>query len=211
MSVQAREIRNKRRDPRRKQLRAPKTVQVRQDKVQVRRKPKSGEPSDRFTVRLMRLLICILSSHHHLLPPCVNSRRFRTAMDEWQFSPHSTSEAGQRHRVPDTSASTVGVMQSFTFPGTSDPGFSTDISHLTPLLPADLFPGVEQSGFFSALNSRDSELFALLQAPEQMSTRWDDPAVQPDWDNLVSSLQSAQTRPPSTDSSAADFFYDGYG
>ncbi|KAJ7852602.1 hypothetical protein B0H13DRAFT_2359396 [Mycena leptocephala] len=159
----------------------------------------------------MHLLIRILSSHHHLLPPCVNSRRFRTAMDEWQFSPHSTSEAGQRHRVPDTSASTVGVMQSFTFPGTSDPGFSTDISHLTPLLPADLFPGVEQSGFFSALNSRDSELFALPQAPEQMSTQWDDPAVQPDWDNLVSSLQSAQTRPPSTDSSAADFFYDGYG
>ncbi|KAJ7921143.1 hypothetical protein B0H13DRAFT_2418038 [Mycena leptocephala] len=80
-------------------------------------------------------------------------------MDEWQFLPpswDSTSEAGQRHRVPDTSASTAG-------------------------------------------------------APEQMSTRWDDPAVQPDWDNLVSSLQSAQTRPPSTDSSAADFFYDGYG
>ncbi|KAJ7899013.1 isoprenoid synthase domain-containing protein [Mycena leptocephala] len=97
MSVQAREIRNKRRDPRRKRLHAPKTVQVRQDKVQVRRKPKSGEPSDRFTVRLMRLLIRILSFHHHLLPPCVHSRRFRTAMDEWQFSPpswDSTSEAG---------------------------------------------------------------------------------------------------------------------
>jgi hypothetical protein len=85
MSVQAREIRNKRRDPRRKRLHAPKTVQVRQDKVQVRRKPKSGEPSDRFTVRLMRLLIRILSSHHHLLLPCVHSRRFRSAYPTYLY------------------------------------------------------------------------------------------------------------------------------
>ena len=67
MSVQAREIRNKRRDPHRKRLHAPKTVQVRQDKVQVHRKPKSGEPSDCFTVGLMRLLIRILSS----CPACI--------------------------------------------------------------------------------------------------------------------------------------------
>jgi hypothetical protein len=52
-----------------KWLHAPKTVQVCQDKVQVRCKPKSGEPSDCFMVRLMHLLIHILSSR----PVCIFS------------------------------------------------------------------------------------------------------------------------------------------
>ncbi|KAJ7852175.1 hypothetical protein B0H14DRAFT_2581020 [Mycena olivaceomarginata] len=46
MSVQARQIKTKRKKLRRKRTRAPKTVQVRQDEVQVRLKPKFGQPSD---------------------------------------------------------------------------------------------------------------------------------------------------------------------
>jgi hypothetical protein len=50
MSVQVREIKTKRTKPRQKPWRAPETVHVRQDDVQVRRKPKFGQPSDRFTI-----------------------------------------------------------------------------------------------------------------------------------------------------------------
>jgi hypothetical protein len=45
MSVQVRQIKTKRRKPRQKRLQVPKTVQVRQDEVQVRGKPKFGKPS----------------------------------------------------------------------------------------------------------------------------------------------------------------------
>jgi hypothetical protein len=48
MSEQVREIKNKRRKVRRKCWHAPKTVEVREDNVQVRRKPKFGQPSDPF-------------------------------------------------------------------------------------------------------------------------------------------------------------------
>ena len=42
MSEQVREIKNKRSKVRRKRWRAPKTVEVHEDNVQVRRKPKFG-------------------------------------------------------------------------------------------------------------------------------------------------------------------------
>jgi hypothetical protein len=45
MSVQVRQIKTKHRKPRQKQLHLPKTVQVRQDEVQVRDKPKFSKPS----------------------------------------------------------------------------------------------------------------------------------------------------------------------
>jgi hypothetical protein len=45
MSVQVRQIKTKRRKPRQKGLHLPKTVQARQDEVQVRGKPKFGKPS----------------------------------------------------------------------------------------------------------------------------------------------------------------------
>ncbi|KAJ7932986.1 hypothetical protein B0H13DRAFT_1856596 [Mycena leptocephala] len=50
MSVQAREIKIKRGNPRRIRSRAPETVQVRRHEVQVRCKPKYGQPSDGFMV-----------------------------------------------------------------------------------------------------------------------------------------------------------------
>jgi hypothetical protein len=50
MSVQVRKIKTERTKPRKKPWRVPETAYVGQDDVQVRRKPKFGQPSDRFTV-----------------------------------------------------------------------------------------------------------------------------------------------------------------
>ncbi|KAJ7844689.1 hypothetical protein B0H13DRAFT_1908755 [Mycena leptocephala] len=207
MSVQAREIRAKRRDPRRKRLRAPKTVQVRPDEVQVRRRP---NPASHLIVS--RLSESSLDPYPFLPPssppPCILTGFagrtqpiwVNTVMDEWQSSSpfwDGSSEVEQRHRVPHTSDSTAGVMPSFAFSGTSDPGFSIDFSHLTPLLPPGVY-GVPQ-GY------RDNKYFQICfqarnsppQAPEQMSMQWDDPAVQSHCDNFVSSPPSvsAEIRP----------------
>jgi hypothetical protein len=45
VQLQVRQIKTKRRKPRQKRSRVPKTVQVRQDEVQVRGKPKFDQPS----------------------------------------------------------------------------------------------------------------------------------------------------------------------
>ncbi|KAJ7874866.1 hypothetical protein B0H13DRAFT_1894427 [Mycena leptocephala] len=190
ISVQVREIKTKRREPRLNRLRAPKTVQVRQDEVQVRHKPKSSESSDLSWSSDEPLNFYPLLPPSSCPAPCAHSDRFCTAMDESQFSSpfwDGSSEAEQRQRVHSTSAPAAGIIPSFPFPATR---------HRFYLL----------SGFFSAPNSWDSGLFSLLpQAPQQMSTQWGDPAVQPHWDDFVSRLQPAQGRPPSTDSSAGIF------
>ncbi|KAJ7850117.1 hypothetical protein B0H13DRAFT_1905834 [Mycena leptocephala] len=147
--------------------------------------------------------ILIPSSHRHLVPtPACALTGFAVVMDESQFSPlfwDGSSEVEQRQHAHSSSAPAAGVMPSFAF--STDPGFSTDFGHFYPL-----------TGFFSAPNSWDSALFSLLpRVPQEMSTQWDDPAVQTHWDDFVSSLQPAPARPPSTDSNVGNFFYDAYG
>ncbi|KAJ7910765.1 hypothetical protein B0H13DRAFT_1876360 [Mycena leptocephala] len=225
MSVQAREIRAKRRDPRRKRLRAPKTVQVRPDEVQVRRRP---NPASHLIVS--RLSESSLDPYPFLPPssppPCILTGFagrtqpiwVNTVMDEWQSSSpfwDGSSEVEQRHRVPHTSDSTAGVMPSFAFSGTSDPGFSIDFSHLTPLLPPGVY-GVPQ-GYrdnkyfqicFQARNSPVSSRHTTRGTPPvrlATGTRTNEHAVGRSRSTVTLRQFCFQLRVPGF------FFHDGYG
>ncbi|KAJ7258329.1 hypothetical protein C8J57DRAFT_1341667 [Mycena rebaudengoi] len=130
------------------------------------------------------------------------------AMDEWQFSQaywDGSSEA-QRRSTP-----AAGVLPSFGYPTDSD--FSSVAAilsinhaafcHPTPLLFSNLFTGAPQPAFQSDFS------LPCLQPSETVY----DPLVQPHWNDFVSSLYSPQpapARPPSTGSSAGDFFNGGY-
>ncbi|KAJ6536505.1 hypothetical protein B0H10DRAFT_2246340 [Mycena sp. CBHHK59/15] len=226
MSVQVREIKTKRGKVRRKRSRAPETVQVREDNVQVRRKPKFGQPSDRFCHRWMMRPILILSHHHLVPPPARVLASFTAVMDEWQYSQpfwDGSSEAQRRQPPHVSSDPAAGVLPSFALP--TDSGFSsitakpsinlTDFGHPSQLLPFDLIPGVSQSTFHSDFSVPALWDAAPFSSPapfsQQPSGSIDDPSVQPHWDDFVSSLQPAPARTPSTGSGAGDFFNDGYG
>ncbi|KAJ7849878.1 hypothetical protein B0H13DRAFT_1905986 [Mycena leptocephala] len=113
MSVQVREIKIKRRKPRRKRARAPETVQV-------RRKPRFCQPSDRFTAeqrwtsRSFYRSFGMLARHSSSILPHFHELKDFTLL--------------LRQRPPNSSVPAARVMPSFAFsdlfPGASQPGYS---------------------------------------------------------------------------------------
>ncbi|KAJ7866565.1 hypothetical protein B0H14DRAFT_3593056 [Mycena olivaceomarginata] len=93
-------------------------------------------------------------------------------------------------------------------------GFFVHPAPPLPSLPSDLFPfhraELAAPGSWDA-GSSSSWFPASVQQPNiPVTLQWDDPSIQPDWDDLVSSFQPAAARTPSTGLSAGDLPNDSY-
>ncbi|KAJ7839132.1 hypothetical protein B0H14DRAFT_3698937 [Mycena olivaceomarginata] len=188
---QVRQIGAKRKKARQKCSRAPKSVKVAMDESQF--PPYFGDGSSETQRRSAPLFLTSAISTSGRPPP------------------------------PVSSAPVAGGLPSFTFPAnygylspsSMEPtGFFVHPAPPLPSLPSDLFPfhraELVAPGSWDA-GSSSSWFPASVQQPNIPATlQWDDPSIQPDWDDLVSSFQPAAARTPSTGLSAGDLPNDSY-
>ncbi|KAF8189161.1 hypothetical protein K438DRAFT_1971805 [Mycena galopus ATCC 62051] len=142
-------------------------------------------------------------------------------MDGPEFPPHFLGQQQRNTATPPplvSPAPVAGGLPSFAFPSTSTLSVGRDptgfYAHDTQLLPSVLFPS--HSGFSSTSSwdaaSASSWLPASMLELTGIATQWNDDSIQPHWDDpMIFSFQPGPARPPSTVSSAGDFFDHGYG
>ncbi|KAJ7817545.1 hypothetical protein B0H14DRAFT_3877466 [Mycena olivaceomarginata] len=136
------------------------------------------------------------------------------AMDESQFPPYfgdGSSKTQRRPPPPVSSAPVAGGLPSLTFPGTLT--LPTARGALTLFCRQPIMATTHHHQWIppASLSIR-RRLYLLnpLQPNIPATLQWDDPSIQPDWDDLVSSFQPAAARTPSTGLSAGDLPNDSY-